>query len=311
MIEETYDNTRLHNWQNCETQGYYAHSYKGTGIISKEPSVPLAFGLGFHAMVETWCNQLLKGQPTEWASIQETFRAIWDKELPSELTTKLEMTADRHSIVNAMRLFKGYAEKFPPSLYQTIEVEKPFKLPLGTVGDTQIYWAGILDRIVKFQEGIYYLELKTTSHRIDEKWLDSFKTSGQLRGYIWAGQQLLGQEFAATIVHGVEKGVIPKTGRARSVAELIGAGTVDVSQSLLSEWVENTLNSIEHIHHIRKEGKYRMNLGDACNAYNFSGCPYRRLCGNDPGQRQQIIEENFVQRVWDPLGEVRSRIVTA
>ena len=309
MIEETYDNTRLSSYLNCETQGYYAHGYKGTGIISREPSVALAFGLGFHAMAETWCNQLFKGQPTEWSRIQETFRAIWDKELPGELTATLEMTADKHSIANAMRLFKGYAEKFPPSLYQTIEVEKPFKLPLGVVDGVQIYWAGILDRIVKFQEGIYYLELKTTSHRIDEKWLDSFKTSGQMRGYVWAGQQLLGQEFASTIVHGVEKAAIPKTGRARKVDELIGAGVLDVLQPLLNEWIGNTLRTIERIHRIAKEDKYGMNLGDACNAYNFSGCPYRRLCGNDPGMRQQIIEENFVQRRWDPLAEQRSMII--
>jgi len=91
MIEEIYDNTRLSSYLNCEMQGYYAHGYKGTGIISREPSVALAFGLGFHAMAETWCNQLLRGQTTEWDSIQETFRAIWDRELPGELTAKLEM----------------------------------------------------------------------------------------------------------------------------------------------------------------------------------------------------------------------------
>jgi len=310
-MEETWDNTKLSAWMNCEMQGFYAHGYEGTGIIPKEPSVALAFGLGFHAMVEEWCLQYLKGVEDE-AAQYTAFEREWIRELPVERREALELKLDKHSVANAKRLFRGYKEKFPVSLYKPLEVEKPFRFYLGQARPgLDVYWSGILDRIVEFQGETYFLELKTSSHRIDENWLRSFQVSGQLRGYIWAGQKLVGKDFAGAIIHGVEKGAIPKTTRAtRTVSEMIGASIVEVSPQLIEEWRQNTLDKIASISHTVTAGRYVMNLGDACNAYNWSGCSYRDLCGADIGMRERLIESGYVKRIWNPLDpEQRSRIV--
>lgn len=303
---ELWDNTKLSSWLNCEQQGFYSHSYQGTGIIPKEPSVALVWGSGFHAGVEEWCNQFLRGEESI-PKQQAAFTDVWFSQLPVATTEALDLKSDRHSVANFLRLFSGYKERFPNSLYKPIAVEKPFKLLLGRVDEVDIYWTGILDRIVEFQGGTYFLELKTTSHRIDDAWLKQFRVSGQLRGYIWAGQQLLGQKFDGAIVHGVEKAAIPKTGRARKVEELIGASMVEIEPELVEEWKENTLKKIASIHSALAAGHYTRNLGDACNAYNFSGCPFRDICGVPAGMRQQVVEEGYVRRIWDPLAKVRSQ----
>ena len=310
MITENWDNTKLSAWQNCEQQGAYAHPLNKPGIIAKEPSPALAFGLGFHARVEEWCNQAIRLVPEDEAAQYSAFLKARDQELPPEVIEHIDMTQDKHSIANFQRLFRGYKEKFPVSLYKPLEVEKPFKLYLGEAKPgLGVNWTGILDRIVEFQGGTYFLELKTSSRRIDEMWLRQFQVSGQLRGYMWAGQQLLGKAFDGAIIHGVEKAPIPKTGRARSVGELIGASMVEVAPELLEEWRHNTLDKIAFVHAMAAVGRYTKNLGDACNAYNFSGCPYRDLCGTPSGMRKQIIEERYVPRVWDPLASRRSMVL--
>ena len=301
-MTEDYDNTKLSAWQNCEQQGDYAHGYEGTGIIPKEPSVALAFGLGFHAMADAWCNQWLRGE-NDIEKQHAAFIQEWERELPVELRESLELKLDKHSVTNAKRLFQAYCDKFPPTLYKPVEVERPFRFLLGELpsGD-EIYWTGILDRIVEFQGETYFLELKTSSRRIDENWLRQFQVSSQLRGYIWAGQQIIGKEFAGAIIHGVEKGAIPKTDRGkRSISEMLGASIVEVSPQLIEKWRVNTLHKIEAIQAAEAAGSYIQNLGDACNAYNFSGCPYRQLCGNPKEIRERLIESEYVKRVWNPL----------
>ena len=310
MLTENWDNTKLSAWQNCEQQGHYAHPLNGPGIVAKEPSIALAFGLGFHAAAEEWCNQAIRLRLEDEATQYEAFLKARNQELPPEVIEHIDMTQNKHSVANFQRLFRGYKEKFPVSLYKPLEVERPFRIRLGEAKPgLAIYWTGVLDRIVEFQGGTYFLELKTSSHRIDETWLRQFQVSGQLRGYIWAGQQLLGKAFDGAIIHGVEKAPIPKTGRARSVGELIGASMVEVAPELLEEWRHNTLDKIASIHAAAAAGRYTKNLGDACNAYNFSGCPYRNLCGAPIGMRQQITEERYVKRVWNPLADRRSVVV--
>ena len=310
MIAQDWDNTKLSAWQNCEQQGHYAHPLDGPGIIVKEPSPALAFGLGFHAAAEEWCNQVVRMVPEDEAAQYQAFLQARNRELSPEIVEHIDTTQDKHSIANFQRLFRGYKEKFPVSLYKPLEVERPFRLRLGEAKPgLEIYWTGILDRIVEFQGGIYFLELKTASHRIDEAWLRQFQVSGQLRGYIWAGQELLGKAFDGAIIHGVEKAPIPKTGRARGVEELIGASMVEVAPELIEEWRHNTLDKIAQVNDVHVMGRYKMNLGDACNAYNFSGCPYRDLCGAPIGVRAQIMAERYVKRVWNPLAERRSQIV--
>lgn len=308
MIEENWDNTKLSSWQNCEQQGWYAHGYQGTGIVSSERSIALAWGAAFHAMVEKWCREPEISYEVYEQEFHKVFISLYD---PVKIDI-LELQKDRHSVANASRLFREYQSRFPLELYKTIRVEEPFRLLLGQAGDRLIYWTGILDRIVQFQERIYFLELKTSSYRIDEKWAKQFRTSGQLRGYVWAGQQLLGKEFDGAIIHGVEKGVIPKIlSRARKVSELIGAiGPLEILQGMVDEWKENTLRKITLINQkLESNSLLNMNLGDACNAYSFQGCPYRDLCGSTPEMRPQIIAERFRKRRWDPLAEERSKWV--
>lgn len=309
MTTEQWDNTKLSAWLNCEQQGYYGHGYKGTGIVPKEPAIALAWGQAFHKAVETWCNEPDAGLDY----YEAVFRGVYESLLPFDARNVLELKQDRHSIYNARRLLAAYIQKFVQSLYAPVVAERPFKEFLGLAGDTIIEWCGIIDRIVRYEDSFYGVELKTTSSYINENWRNQFNTSGQLKGYTWAGRQLYGDKFAGIIVHGVEKAAPPKPGyekRARKPEELISAvGPIEFSPRIIQDWVENTLTKIEEIHRKLALGKFLRNDGDACNAYNFHGCAYRGICGADPSIRQQILEENYVQRVWNPLAENRSEMV--
>src|SRR3990167_9792530 len=325
MIDETevWDWTKLLAYLTCDTKGKYGFE---DHLVPKEPAEALAFGIGIHKMVEVWTHESLFNKveieaglaPTHapLKAAQAAFLSVWEKELPLELREKLEFEGNRRSYANACRLFEAYTRKFPIEMFNKIvATEVPFTLPLGiTPRGRIISWSGVLDRIVEWQGGKYYVDIKTSSYPCDSKFFNKFRFNGQTLGYAWAGQQLGYGNFNGIMIHGIEI-KIPQTGikfkkdgtpyaqQGRQAEELIQADIIPIHEAHIEEWKWNVLDKIDTICQDRETakvtGRRQLNMGDACN--NFNGCQFRPICYSEPSLRQQIKEEQYKVSKWNPL----------
>ena len=294
---EMWDSTKLKAYA-CQERGRLAHEEH---LIPVEPAEALAFGAMLHKGVEEWTK--LGGDDKAVALAEARALAVWEKELPLETREMLELGGNRRSYANFKRLFAGFRKKFPLSMYdRIIEVEKPFALPLGeTRRGVKVAWCGKRDRVLGWQGGIYYTDIKTSTFALDEGFFDKFKRSGQMLGYAWSGRQQLGLDFTGILIQAVQVQAPLKT-KVRMPEELCQADTIRISGSQIDEWVESTLSKIDRIHQAREEGYYDRDNGDLCQNYNRE-CDFAKLCNAEPEARAALKARLFRKRVWSPLEE--------
>lgn len=302
---EVWDSTKLQSYLDCMKKGQLGYEQH---LVPNYPSEALAFGVAFHKAVEVWTNEQRENKDTDGitpvSKARLAFLQVWEHELPQELREKLEFEGNRRSYGNFCRLFDAYIKKFPLEMFDSIlGVEIPFALRLGeTPKGEVVFWHGVIDRIVRWQGGVYYVDLKTGSYPL-AKTFDEYKFRGQFFGYAWASQQLLAEELAGVMIQGVYVMAPPKTSRAtRTVDDLVGADIVPISPEQIEEWKQDTLYQIDQIHTARAAGRYVMNRGAACNYYG--GCAYKQLC-IAPDLREYRTEQHFVRRVWNPADRSR------
>lgn len=294
---ECWDSTKLKAYA-CEMRGKLGYEEH---LIPKEPSEAIAFGVMLHKAVEVW-TQL--GESSASVQAAETAAVFeWESMLPEETRSMLEMSGNRRSVGNFKRLFAGFRKKFPLQMYDSIiEVEHPFALPLGkTARGIKVAWCGKRDRILGWQGGIYYTDIKTSTFALDEAFFNKFRRSGQMIGYAWSGRQERGENFSGILIQGVQVQAPLKT-KAKAAEELIQADTIRIADHQIDRWVESTLRKIDRIHFAREHGSWTMDDGDLCQNYNRE-CQYAKLC-NAPREQQPMLKQTlYTERVWNPLAE--------
>lgn len=328
---EIWDNTKLSSYVDCMQKGHLGYEEH---LTPKEPSEALAFGKGIHAMAEVWTKQSLEVPRTEEGKLLEplpdpmiaakaAFLEIWNADLPLELREKLEFEGNRRSYANACRLFEAYTRKFPLEMYDKIvALETPFTLYLGrTPAGREISWSGILDRAVEWQGGIYYVDIKTSSYPIDDKFFSQFRFSSQMLGYCWAGQELSLGNFAGIMIQGIEvknpqvgvklkRDGTPYAKQGREAADLIGVDIIPILPEHIEEWKKMVLHRIDEIHAAREANYFPMAMGHACNVFGM-GCEFRRICYAHPDLRERKKLELYDVKAWNPLVRERLEVVKA
>lgn len=300
---EMWDATKLKAYS-CEERGRLEMEEH---LAPKESSDAIAFGKAMHRAVEMWTKLVLfHGEPEPEAILaaEACAKADWDASLPLEVREMLEMSGDRRSMANLRRLFQGFRTKFPLAMYEKmIEVEKPFAVPLGeTSRGVRVAWCGKRDRVFQWQGGVYCADVKTSSYALDEAFFNSFKMSGQLIGYAYAGQQQLDMEFDGIVVQAVQVQAPLKT-KTRKPEELCQSEIIPISQDTIERWRDNTLRKIDKIMVARETGNYALDYGDQCNGFR-TGCAMRRICQAPKEMYEILAEQHYRKRVWNPLVEM-------
>lgn len=311
---EIFDWTKLSAYKDCMRKGHLGFEDTpeygdGAGhLVPAEPNEALAFGIGIHKMAEVWTAQAIAIQTGNVSNeiamehAKAAFLAVWERELPLELREKLELEGNRRSYASACRLFEAYTRKFPLEMYDKIvALETPFTLYLGrTPVGREISWSGILDRAVQWQGGIYYVDIKTSSYSIDDKFFSQFRYTGQMVGYCWAGQELDLGQFAGIMVQGIEVKAPPKTAKGRTVEELIGVDIIPILPEHIGEWKQMVLHKIDEIYAAREAKYWEPAMGHACNVYGV-GCQFKSICYSHPDIRAKSVQDHYRRRVWNPL----------
>ena len=297
---EVWDASKLQAYLDCEELGHLKYEEHLTG---KTPSEAIAFGSGFHKAAEVWTKQHMEGHKDAIAIdlAERAFVEVWEAELPKEQRDMLELGLNRRSVTNFKRLFAGYRKKFPLEMYdEIISVEQPFTLLLGATPEgREIWWSGISDRNVRWQGGLYYIDIKTSTYALDAAFFDKWKLSTQMLGYTWAGQQVANEPFAGVMVQGIQVQAPLKT-KVRAADELVQGEVIAYTQDQIEGWKRNVLVKIDDIWRARERNYYVKNLSTRCSSYG--NCSMAMLCNaGDEAQAEYRKEQYYIRRVWNPL----------
>ena len=304
---EIWDASKLQAYLDCEQLGHLKYEEHLTG---KTPSEAIVFGSGMHKAVEVWTQHHIQYQNPLFPRITDedavksaeaAFVEVWEAELPKEQRDMLELGLNRRSIANFRRLFGGYRKKFPLEMYdEIVSVEQSFTLPLGlTPEGREIWWSGVTDRILRWQSGLYYVDIKTSTYALDAAFFDKWKLSTQMLGYMWAGQQLIDEQFSGVMVQGVQVQAPLKT-KVRAADELVQGEVIAFSQDQIEGWKRNVLAKIDDVHRARQRGYWVKNLSTRCSSYG--SCSMAMLCGaGDAAQAEIRKQQYYIERVWNPL----------
>jgi PD-(D/E)XK nuclease superfamily len=177
---------------------------------------------------------------------------------------------------------------------------------VGSTGEP-VLLCGHLDRVAELAGDHYVIDVKTTESELSDYYFARFTPDNQMSMYSLAGRVAFSFETKGVIVDGLQVGVgftrfsrriVPRT---RASQEEWLAGT--------HHWLQQMDATAQVADDMQKQGRagieaYAMN-DKACGLYasrdNPGGCPFREVCGKDPGSREMWLRQGFVKRTWDPL----------
>jgi len=258
---------------------------------SKNLSVHLWFGAHFASVLELFYKDIVAKVDREQAihnGVKYLLNETWDQET-NQPDTFTDTAKTRETLV---RTFIWYVEHYkddPAELWVTptgeAAVEHSFVIPVNA----NIFFAGHLDRIVEYSGGRYGMDQKTSKGVISPAYMKQYMVNNQMSMYTWAGQVVYDTELKGMIIDGVQVAV---------GFNAFHRGFTSRTQAQLTEWVNDTLITIDQIHQYTENQYFPMNP-TSCN--NYGGCMFREVCGRHPGNRKQFLKADYNQdQQWDP-----------
>lgn len=297
-LQLAWDSTSLGEAKHCLRKYYYSIIL---GYQPRKQSVHLTFGLLMHRGHETYHKCRAQGLPHDEA-LREALRVVlvesWDKTLGRAVEMN-DSAKNRISLVRGLIWsLDGPDGQGDDSMTTRVlangqaAAELSFRFASGyssrLTGEPFVL-CGHLDRVADFQGTTYIVDVKSTGHQLDQRWLAQFTPDNQFSLYVLAGKVVWHQPIEGLIVHGVQVGV--SFSRDRKVLVPRPPPVIDEWYEDLGSWLATAEAAAERQH-------WPMN-DKVCGLYG--GCHFRPVCARPPGARAQWLEADYVKRVWDPL----------
>jgi hypothetical protein len=287
-----WDSTSLGEFKTCPRK-YYFSIIQGWSHKILPP--PLAFGLHFHKVMETYYKLLAEGQDQHSALLSCV-------RLAGELGETISLGDNTRTKETLIRSIVWYIDQFQNDPAKTVllangrpAVEYSFAFPFTEISDNQIYLCGHIDRLVKFQNEVYATDYKTTKQQLDSRFFSKFKPDNQMLLYMLATHVIttegtaLPEPTSGIIVDGIQLGV-NFTRFQRQV--------VPYSPEEVEEFAQQTIFWVEQAYRCADAGIWPANE-KSCDMYY--GCQFREVCKQKPAHRELALKSNFAQRPWNPL----------
>lgn len=263
---------------------------------SKKFKAPLTFGILMHKALEVAHRAMAEGKEFEEAvSLAVDFSLREGKDL--DHPDNLEKERSRFGLVRAV---VWYLDHFYRDTTRTmildngkpaVELAFRFTLPLDSPDGVPYLWCGHIDRIVMVDDRPAINDYKTTKYSIGENFFKQFSMSNQMTGYILAGQILLHHEkpLREVLIDGIEL----KVNFNRFLR-----GATERTPEQLEEWIQHTIAWIKQFERYAEESFWPMNR-ESCDKYG--GCPFREVCSKGPSTREEWLQAEYEDKVWNPL----------
>lgn len=265
-----WDSTTLQAFAACPRRYYYAYHL---GYQPRTTRVELAFGVLFHKALELWERG---GRTGETAIIRAILSA------PEADALRAEPDNSPRCLAHLIRAIVWYWEEYRHDNLQTVAAELSFRIGFG-----EALLCGHIDRVVTYQDRIWFVDYKTTRQTLSSAWFDNFQLSLQMDVYALGARVALESPAAGGIIQGVQLAVTFNR-FARSFVE----HTPDA--------LEEAAGEIEHLISRAREhalADYWPRNKTAC----FM-CAYKSVCSRQEPARSIWLENDFVRvNPWNPL----------
>lgn len=314
LIDDTLfiDNSSLEKFTTCPRSAEY---YICAKRESAEERTALIFGKIAHKCLEVFYRNTEKPRDVVKAEMHAVAAMEYAAWQPPEddfrnygmMTNLIEDYSDAYPLEEGENVFL-------PSGLPAIEL--PFAVPLGEVevnaellvrdgktgivakrqvGVVKVVWTGRIDRMYRSQGRLYLMDHKTTS-MMGPSFFKEFELSSQVYGYVWAASKLLTESVYGFTVNAIAVRRPTKTGKSLQFERAI----VPLSQPLLTEWVDDTLQIISNFLDMGIVGRFPKHTKWCVGKYGE--CPYRSICSLPPEHRELMLNSGIYKPVdWSPL----------
>lgn len=296
-LQIAYDSVSRGALQTCPRYYYYTIIQ---GYTTKEENIHFTFGIGIHGGQETYHRAKARNLSHEEALRIATRYAIeysWDfKRKRPWIST--EPTKTRETLI---RTIIWYLEQFKDDVLKTyiksdgtpaVELSFHFDSGLTACTNEPYFFCGHIDRLVTWDEDFYITDIKTTKFSLTkstQEFFNKYALDDQMSGYYYAGKVI----FETPI-----KGLIIDAAQTAVSFSRFQRGQTLRTKSQLDEWYEDTHYWFKQAEIYAKDNYWPMNK-KSCN--NYGGCPFLIVCSEDPSFRPKILQDFYIQRIWDPL----------
>ena len=313
-LQLVWDSTSYSAFQKC---AFYYFLSVVQGIVPKQRSINLAFGIAYHSAMERYHRLKAEGLDHEKALLW-TVAATYYRQLrtPGERTLythgyneeSVPEGSPQKSARSLCRVIVAYLDQYGKNDYfHTLilpsgkaAVELSFRIPIP---GTPYSWAGHLDRLVTSEQPldlskplpsrippIWNTDYKTTASSLDASYFQQFSPDIQMSGYTLGTQVILPVPAKGTYVDAIK---ILVTGQefARQL--------IPRSPSQLEEFLKGFLSDMKEARRYAEEQDWPMRFTSCRGPYG--DCPFRKsVCSKSPASRLGFLKADFQQRIWDP-----------
>jgi len=311
------DNSTLTNFVECNRKGEYRIIHRRE---FNSTAWALEYGRRMHKALElryTGSNVLLGS-----AGVTDQMQQL----LADEWANKgAEPDGEWRTLDNACATVAKYNKEYPTETFNvltthddTIACELAFALPLTTfelttpittvdlvtkefkvVTRLPVFYTGRIDLITREADGTILVTDHKTSSVGGAGLFDEYFTGGQMKGYVWAGRQLTGENVLGARINVI--GCRPPT-KTIACNTFFERQIVYFDDSHIEEWKQNTILLIGDMLHDLQRGNFPMRT-TACK-HRFGRCTYYNVCQLPLENREMVLYSGEYRDVtWDPTAD--------
>lgn len=292
-IQIAFDSTSLGTAEECLRKYYYLY------ILKRKPrgktSIHLDWGSAVHSCTEKY-DHVLAQTSSHSEAVHEAIRlalSFDDGPEPDPIKNKSTL----------VRTIAWYYEQYKDDPLETVilsngkpATELSFRieleqLSLRTPEGEPFMICGHIDRLVRWNDQIYFTDKKTTKGYLNHHYFSQFTPSTQMTMYYTACSIIHPEPIYGGIIDAIQVGA----GFSRFARHPLHR-----TQESIHEFLDHIEHHLKHINYCIQEDFWPMN-SKACS--NYGGCPFQEICSKSPSIRDSFLMDDglFESGFWNPL----------
>lgn len=165
------------------------------------------------------------------------------------------------------------------------------------IDSIHVQWTGVIDLGLLSQGNKWIMDHKTSSMGGDSFW-QAFTLSQQLRGYVWAAQEITGHTYEGGVVNALFGRKPTEKGKGKELE--LERKWLHYRPDQITEWRTGMVSHIEDLIHRLCKGVFPENSVSCVGKYGT--CSYLDVCSMPPDMRLTMLaSDQYADNVWNPL----------
>ena len=307
-LQFAWDQTSLSELRLCPRRYYYRII---RGLQSKNEKPPLTFGSTYHTALEIYHGQRAKGvswrdalhAALDYAIMEAQKWPDWSRD---DLGIKPDKIRDINSLVRGIVWYADHFKKDPAQTLTgangepLVELSFRFELPVKTHEGEPFIAAGHIDRMIKFGEATYAQEHKHTVVAVSQYYWNRYSPDPQVSMYTLASRTVLPEQCS---------GVMIDAAQFKKASVHFHRQVVRRTKAQTDEWLTYFIMDLQELRDrlqrladagIDSTSVKAWPMNDkACSL--FGGCPFQKVCQQDPSIRETTLKFDYDTHHWNPL----------